>query len=472
MKVFISGNFNVVHPGHIRLFKKARELGNRVIVGVYSSTIAKGVELFPDEDRVDAVANNSLVDEVRLITGPIEKLLEEIDPQIILKGREFEDRSNEEESYARKNGKRVVYSDGDPLFSESDLIKKDSYNIELDIQVSDLREKLGLNIADLNNQFKRIQDLRVLVIGDTIFDEYINCETLGLSREDSNVVFKPIDSAVFYGGASIVARHAKALGAHVAFLSVCPISDKYMNDLQSLLRLEGIEFHSVPELGRESIVKRRFRVDGSSRFRVTEGSLHPISKTTEGELIEKSEELISSSDLLIFSDFNYGSIPSNLPKRLLEKKDRNCFFSADSQISSQIGSLHKYKGIDYISSTEFEARVALNSQDTGLAKLITNMRSELSVANCIIKLGSDGLIFESQEKGAHTKTGAIPALNSNPRDVAGAGDSLLAASSLILATGGGLKEAAYLGSLAAAIQVGRVGNVPIRSIDISRWLEL
>ena len=122
MKVFISGNFNVVHPGHIRLFKKARELGNRVIVGVYSSTIAKGVELFPDEDRVDAVANNSLVDEVRLITGPIEKLLEEIDPQIILKGREFEDRSNEEESYARKNGKRVVYSDGDPLFSESDLI--------------------------------------------------------------------------------------------------------------------------------------------------------------------------------------------------------------------------------------------------------------------------------------------------------------------------------------------------------------
>jgi cytidyltransferase-like protein len=416
MKVFISGNFNVVHPGHIRLFKKARELGEWVVVGVYSSSQVTGVELFPDADRVDAVRNNALVDEVHLITGPIENLLDELQPDIILKGREFEDHLNDEEVFAQKSGKRIVYSDGDPLFSESDLLKSDLNQTELGPQVSNLMNRFGLDELRITKRLESLRDMRVLVIGDIIFDEYINCETLGLSREDSNVVFKPIDSAVYYGGATIVARHARALGAQVTFLGVCGSSEKYVGDLASEFEFEGISFQQISEIGRESIVKRRYRVDGTSRFRVTKGSLHPISRSTEKLMIHLSEELISSSDLLIFSDFNYGAIPNYLPQKLRDKSVKSCFIAADSQISSQIGSLQKYSGIDYISSTEFEARVFLNSQDTGLAKLITNMRKQLSIANCIVKLGSDGLIFESQEDSV-PKTGAIPALNRNPKDV-------------------------------------------------------
>ena len=55
----------------------------------------------------------------------------------------------------------------------------------------------------------------------------------------------------------------------------------------------------------------------------------------------------------------------------------------------------------------------------------------------------------------------ISALNSIPKDVAGAGDSLLISSAMSLASDGNIWEAACLGSIAAAIQVGRVGNVPI-----------
>ena len=38
--VFVSGNFNVLHPGHLRLFRFARELGGRLIVGVQSDRVA------------------------------------------------------------------------------------------------------------------------------------------------------------------------------------------------------------------------------------------------------------------------------------------------------------------------------------------------------------------------------------------------------------------------------------------------
>jgi hypothetical protein len=46
----------------------------------------------------------------------------------------------------------------------------------------------------------------------------------------------------------------------------------------------------------------------------------------------------------------------------------------------------------------------------------------------------------------------------------------LIASALTLASGGNIWEAACLGSLAAAVQVGRVGNTPLRTDELLREL--
>ena len=78
----------------------------------------------------------------------------------------------------------------------------------------------------------------------------------------------------------------------------------------------------------------------------------------------------------------------------------------------------------------------------------------------LLKLGAEGLIALAFEDGKH-KTASLPAMNSNPVDVAGAGDAMLSAASLSMALGASLWESAYLGSIAAAIQVSRTGNVPI-----------
>jgi len=67
-------------------------------------------------------------------------------------------------------------------------------------------------------------------------------------------------------------------------------------------------------------------------------------------------------------------------------------------------------------------------------------------------------------------TDRVDALNAAPKDVAGAGDSLLITSAMTLACGGSIWEAACLGSLAAAVQVGRVGNTPLRSEELIREL--
>jgi len=470
MKVFISGNFNVIHPGHIRLFKKARQYADRLIVGVYSSTYASQLDLFSDEARVDALHRNNLIDEVLLISSSLKAVLDKVQPDFIIKGREFEERETEESQWANANGKRIIYSDGDPLFSELDILSLSNSPSSIQSRMNSTTEEFNIDISKIKKNLSYLEKLRVTVIGDLIIDEYINCEPIGLSREDANVVLRPIDSAIFFGGASIVARHCRGLGAQVKFVTVANKLGHNVTELSKTMELDGIELEIVDDFEREEIVKKRFRVDGVSRFRITEGSLEPIHTSIERAIIEKCRSLIADSDLIVFSDFNYGAIPEQLPKLMTENREKNCLIAADSQISSQIGSLLKYRNVDLISATEYEARVSLNNQDLGLAKLITSLRKQLQSTNAIIKMGRDGLIYETESELQVTRTGAFKSFNPYPRDVAGAGDSLLATSALLLTSGLSLHEAAFAGSLAAALQVEKIGNLPLTKEDLIAYL--
>ena len=63
-------------------------------------------------------------------------------------------------------------------------------------------------------------------------------------------------------------------------------------------------------------------------------------------------------------------------------------------------------------------------------------------------------------------TDQLPAFNTTPKDVSGAGDSLLTCASMALAAGADVWSAAYLGCIAAACQVSRVGNLPLTADEL------
>lgn len=86
-------------------------------------------------------------------------------------------------------------------------------------------------------------------------------------------------------------------------------------------------------------------------------------------------------------------------------------------------------------------------------------------------MGEEGmLIYSGDTNGNEFLTDRISALNTSPRDVAGAGDSLLISGALTMTAGGSIWEAALIGSLAAAIQVGRVGNTSLKSKELLKEL--
>jgi len=87
----------------------------------------------------------------------------------------------------------------------------------------------------------------------------------------------------------------------------------------------------------------------------------------------------------------------------------------------------------------------------------------------LMKLGADGLLIHAPEFVSEGwLTDRVESLIQNPKDVSGAGDSMLVLAALTLAAGGNIRESACLGSISAATHVSRVGNTSIRSRSCNR----
>jgi bifunctional ADP-heptose synthase (sugar kinase/adenylyltransferase) len=142
--------------------------------------------------------------------------------------------------------------------------------------------------------------------------------------------------------------------------------------------------------------------------------------------------------------------------------------TADSQASSQFADISRFKGMSLITPTEREARLALRDFESGLVSISERLREIACATNVVVTLGPEGLMVHAAE-GDEYCTDRLPAFNSAPRDVAGAGDSLFTCCSLALCAGDAW-EAVYLGALAAACQVSRVGNIPVNASDIASEL--
>jgi rfaE bifunctional protein kinase chain/domain len=331
----------------------------------------------------------------------------------------------------------------------------------------------GIRGDRLLSILKSFKDLKICVIGDLIVDEYITCQPLGISQEDPAIVVTPLDSSKFLGGAGIVAAHGVGLGAAVEFFSVVGADEAGEYSLREL-KSSGVEACIFIDEGRPTTLKQRYRSNGKSLFRVSHLHQNSISIELQEKMLTALKKSLPNSDVLIFSDFNYGCLPQRIVDQVIEiAKNSNVLIAADSQSSSQIGDVCRFKGLDLITPTEREARVAARNREDGLVILAEKVQKLSGAKIVFLKLGAEGLLIhrDPDEKDSLI-TDKIGALNCAPKDVAGAGDSMLITSALTLAKGGTVWEAAVLGSLAASVQVSRVGNTPLHLDDLVKELKL
>lgn len=471
--VFVSGSFNVLHPGHLRLLRFAREFGDRLIVAVQSDRVAGDGAHVLEHLRLEGVQSIAWVDEAFIYDEPLADLVARLQPNFVVKGKEYELSFNPELAILEQYGGTLVFSSGETIFSSVDLIRKEFKRLDFQsIKLPhDYMHRHQIRPARLSELLKQFSRLKLCVVGDLIIDEYITCEPLGLSQEDTTIVVTPLDSTCFLGGAGIVAAHAAGLGASVKFFSVAGNDYSREYAVESLISA-GVIAQLLVDDSRPTTLKQRYRSKGKSLLRVSHLHQGSISVALQSQLLTALEQAMDGADLLVFSDFNYGCLPQLLIDQLVVMaKSRGLQLAADSQSSSQVGDISRFKGMDLITPTEREARISTRNREDGLVVLAEQLRQQASAKNVLLKLGEEGLLIHAaDESGKSWLTDRVDALNDAARDVAGAGDSLLIASAMALACGGTIWEAACLGSLAAAVQVGRVGNTPLLTEELLREL--
>jgi len=461
---FISGNFNILHPGHLRLIQFARECCGFLVIGVTPDN-TPGVHV-KQALRVESVLGLRDVDFVLPMNISVQEIISKIKPSFVFKGKEHESKQNIEELAVAAYGGKILFSSGEVRFNSLDLLvteNKDYFKVNKSYAVGKLPYKdqdLSKKVAMLLSKF---ESLRVAVIGDLILDEYINCESLGLSREDPTIVVSPLSSKVFVGGAGIVALHAGSLGAKVDFYSVIGVEKKYKSLLNKSFKAHKVAAHIFEDDTRPTTLKKRYRVDQKTLLRVSEIRSHDISQEIAEKILSSLTSEVNNYDLIIFSDFSYGCLPKYLVKKIIKFfKNKKTIIAADSQSSSQIGDISKFNSVDLITPTEYEARLALKDHTSGLSHLAQLIAKEFDVKNIALTLGPSGVLLQDHNLNVEQ----IGALNTRPLDVSGAGDSFLATCALSLACGESLWDSGLLGSIAAAIQVSRAGNVPISKKEL------
>ena len=471
-KVLITGHFNVVHAGHLRLFKYAKNFAKNLIVAVENDKLAKNKAIINEKLRLEGVNNISIVSRAFLFGTSIEKLVKKIKPDFIIKGKEHENKFNPEEKIIKKYGGKIIFSSGDIVFSSKDFINIPKYN---DIKKFNLPknflERHDIKKNKLISLIKNFNKKKICVIGDVITDQYINTKPLGMSREDPTIVVTPTDKVNYIGGSAIIAAHSKSLGAETYLVSVTG-KDKYKDFLIKNLKKIGVKHILFEDISRPTTVKKRYRANNKTLLRVSKLIQNSIDKKIEKEIIKKINSIIKKVDAIIFADYNYGCISNNLISTVskIAKKNKVYLF-ADSQSSSQTGNISRFKKMDMIFATEREARLALNNKDDGLVVLAEKLKIESKSKNLFIKLAEDGLLIHAYRKSKKDwLTDKINSLNNYPKDVNGAGDAMLVVSALSYVSGANIWETALLGSLASAIQINKIGNNPLLEDELNKEL--
>ena len=122
-------------------------------------------------------------------------------------------------------------------------------------------EAEGITFDDILETLYKFKDVKVDVVGDTIVDKYSYCTVLGPTTKTPTFSVKLDSSDVFVGGAGIVAKHVKSLGADVRFTTVLgddDLSSFVIDDLKKW----NIKTNALTDPTRPTTLKERFWAGG------------------------------------------------------------------------------------------------------------------------------------------------------------------------------------------------------------------
>lgn len=297
--------------------------------------------------------------------------------------------------------------------------------------------------------------LRVLVIGETIIDEYEYCETIGKSGKEPIVAARFLSREKFAGGVLAVANQLATITPHVTALTCLGASDSQESFIRASLRPEvTLEPIYVPDA--PTIVKRRF-VEAyplQKLFELYVMNGHDQAENAHDALLAALGRLVSEHDLVVVADYGHGMIHADAVELLCATAP---FLSVNTQTNADnrgFNTISKYRRADHVSLSENEIRLEARSRQRPLREIIEEVAEKLACSVILVTRGRNGCVSYGRDNGYHE----VPALTSNVVDRIGAGDAVLAVTSVFAAQRAAPELIGLVGNIVGAQAVGVVAN--------------
>ena len=228
--VNVHGCFDMLHYGHIIYFEEAKKYGDILLVSVTPDRfIDKGPNrpFFNEAARLKYVASLEIVDFVVLNNEPDAiNFLKTVAPDITARGGEYKHFEDDvtgkialEKQAIEDAGGQMIFTDGE-VFSSTKMLNNIGVGLNTDQKA--YRDFLSKKyaIADINKNIDQLKDLSVLVIGDTILDEYTYCSCLGTVSKHSAISALYHDTEMMSGGILAIKKHISKLTVKSSLMTV------------------------------------------------------------------------------------------------------------------------------------------------------------------------------------------------------------------------------------------------------------
>ncbi len=464
--VLCHGVFDLLHVGHIRHFAEARNMGDALVVTLTPDEfVNKGPHrpAFTGHLRAEVIAALDSVTFVAINKWPnAEETIRLVKPSIYAKGSDYKDAAKDvtggikrEEDAVRSVGGEIRFTD-DITFSSSSLA-----NQHLSLLPPAVKEFLGtfrghFSSADVQKQLDALKGLKVLVVGETILDDYIYCDAMGKSSKEPILAMRQLSYEMFAGGVLAIANHLSDFCGEVGVITYLGKTNPHEEFVRQRLK-PGIKPFFVMKSDSPTIIKRRY-VDNyllTKMFEVYLMNDELMEGAEEAALCRHLEEQAPKYDVVIVADYGHGMMT---PKAIQLVSDKAKFLAVNTQINAaNIGfhTISKYPKADYVCIHEGEIRLEHRNRKGDLKTMVAGLGKKMSATKVMVTRGKVGTTIYDPKKQSYDE---CPALALKVVDRIGAGDAVLAVTSLLAAKGADGKMIGFVGNLVGAQAVMIVGN--------------
>ena len=464
------GVFDLLHIGHIRYFEQARQMGDVLVVTLTSDQfVDKGPQrpAFPEILRAEAIASLEVVDYVAINSWPTaEETIRLLRPDIYVKGSEYKKRTSDftgkierEEKVVKEIGATLAFTE-DIVFSSTNLINRYFSHFSDEIQQYLQLFRNRYKHEDIFKIIDSTSNLNVLVIGDSIIDDYQYCTTIGKSSKDPMLALKYESNDIFVGGVIAVANHVSSFVKHVQLVTVLGEYDSYESFIKTQLHSNVTIYYETQDKA-PTIVKKRFiDVDSLNKlFEVYTMDDSGLSNKKNKKICQLLKNEISKYDLVIVADFGHGMVSKDMIT-VLRKHSKYLAVNTQANAGNRgFHSISKYPLSDYVCIAEHELRLEMRDLKTDIRTLMNRLMNKIECTMLVVTSGRNGcaVLYKNDE---FVK---IPAFTGNIVDRIGAGDAFNSFTALLAAMNVNFEIIGFLGNVVGALAVEILGNK--KSID-------